>query len=468
MIFSSKNICSDVRFWIILFFVLRLFGITDPPLEVAHNWRQTTVTMPARNYLELDNNILYPRVDFAGEKTGITGMEFPLLNYLIYLVSLVFGYAHWYGRLINLVVSSLGLFYFYKIIKKYFSESMAFNASFILLFSIWFTYSRKIMPDTFSMSLVFLGFYYGSNYLDKARTWKNIFLYFIFVLIGVLSKLPSAFILVLFVPSILSKDTNIKSKFVFSIVSFLCLCACSIYYFYWVPHLINSYGFSHFFMGKSLLLGVKEVISDIRNALEKFYLDALQIIGFIIFLGGIGLAFLKRNKQILTLFGLSFVSFLLIMFKAGFTFTHHSYYIIPFAPIMAIVAASCLENIKNKKIKLVLLSLICIESLANKFHDFYIHENNLAMIQLEEKLNQIGNRGQLILINSGDVPTPMYFAHRKGWITFNENILNNNFILDLKAKGLRHIVILKRAFGDEIKLKYKLLLDNQDFAIYEI
>ena len=36
---------KDIRFWIIFLFLLRLYGITNPPLEVGHNWRQTTVAM---------------------------------------------------------------------------------------------------------------------------------------------------------------------------------------------------------------------------------------------------------------------------------------------------------------------------------------------------------------------------------------------------------------------------------------
>src|SRR5256885_261898 len=103
----SLSIFSDIRFWIVLYFLIRLFHITQPPLEVAHNWRQSTGLMVSRNFYEVEANILYPRVDMAGDKTGITGTEFPLLNYLIYLVAKVFGWADWYGRLINLIVSSL-------------------------------------------------------------------------------------------------------------------------------------------------------------------------------------------------------------------------------------------------------------------------------------------------------------------------------------------------------------------------
>jgi hypothetical protein len=65
---SHKLFLQDIRFWILLFFIVRLYGITLPPLEVAHNWRQATVTMVARNFAEVDANILYPRIDIAGKK----------------------------------------------------------------------------------------------------------------------------------------------------------------------------------------------------------------------------------------------------------------------------------------------------------------------------------------------------------------------------------------------------------------
>jgi 4-amino-4-deoxy-L-arabinose transferase-like glycosyltransferase len=123
---------GDIRFWILLFFVLRLYGITNPPLEIGHNWRQTLTNMIARNFLEMDNNIFYPRIDMDGNKTGIIASEFPLYNYLIYLFAKIFGYAHWYGRLINLIFSSIGTFYFYKILKKFFTHELAFYSSLIV------------------------------------------------------------------------------------------------------------------------------------------------------------------------------------------------------------------------------------------------------------------------------------------------------------------------------------------------
>lgn len=458
---------SDIRFWIILFFLLRLYGITYPPLEVAHNWRQVTVNMPARNFLETGPDIFYPRVDFAGEKTGITGMEFPLLNYLIYLVSLVFGYAHWYGRLINLIVSSVGLWFFYLLIKKYFSAHLAFKATFILLFSVWFTYSRKIMPDTFSMSLVIMGIYYANSYFDGRASVKNILFYFVFFLFGTLSKLPSGYLLVLIVPQLFKAKPSPFLKLIFVITTVFILLIVGIYYFIWVPYLTEHFGFSHFFMGGSTNAGLRELIEHWPLTFEKFYLEALQIIGFVFFVTGVVYAIVRKERLLLLVLALAFFAYLIVIIKAGLTFARHSYYIIPFAPIMALLAAYGIEAVAKRRVAAILLALILIESIANKFHDFHFNDNHAALLRLEPVLDSIGERQDLIYINSEGVPTPMYFAHRKGWIGSNEKVENNAVVNELKTKGLTYIVILKKVFGRPTKLPYSNVYENNDFTVYK-
>ena len=133
---------SKVEFWIFIFFLIRLIGITNPPLEIGHNWRQVTGLMVARNYLEVDANILLPRIDDHKGKSGIIGMEFPTLNYIYFGVSKIFGHDHWYGRLINLIISSIGLVFFSKIIRRFFSHNVVLVSTIFLLGSIWFSFSR--------------------------------------------------------------------------------------------------------------------------------------------------------------------------------------------------------------------------------------------------------------------------------------------------------------------------------------
>jgi 4-amino-4-deoxy-L-arabinose transferase-like glycosyltransferase len=466
--FQLKNVTTDIRFWIILFFIIRLYGITNPPLEVAHNWRQTTVTMVARNFYETDSNIFYPRIDIAGEKSGITGMEFPFLNYLIYLTSLVFGYQHWYGRLINLIVSSFGVFYFFRLIEKYFTKKIAFNAALILIFSLWFAYSRKIMPDTFSMSLMFIGIYYGSNYLDRGSNLRNLCCYCFFCLLGVLSKLPSAYILSLFTLFIFNPKVDVRPKAVFIISSFAYLIPVAIWYFYWVPFLVEQYGFWHFFMGVSFTNGMNDIRLNLHDALFRFYDTALKYTGFVTFIIGLIFIFKRNEKKMIYVFLLNFLSFMIVILKAGFNFTHHSYYIIPFIPVMALAAGYAVSLINNRKIAVLVLIAIGTEGILNELQDFRIKTKDEKLLQLESDLNRFSSRNDLIVINSGQYPTPMYFAHRKGWVDTNEKIADAAYINHLKTKGLKYIVILKQTFGTDIKINYDIVLNNEYYTIYKL
>lgn len=463
----NKNLLVDIRFWILAFALLRLYGITYPPLEVAHNWRQTTVTMVARNFYEISPDILHPRIDIAGDKTGITGMEFPLFNYLIYLVSLFFGYEHWYGRLINLAVSSLGIFFFFKLAKKYFRPDIAFYAAFILLVSFWFSYSRKIMPDTFASSLVLISLYYGSNYLDKKASNINLLFYFLFGLAGMLAKLPVAYFWIFYAILFYSKDVTLRKKFIFSIVSVTLAIPVYYWYFIWVPHLVEAYGFWHFYMGDPFVKGIKDAVAYYPRILNHFYESAIRYSGFIMMLTGIFYAFFKKNRILRATFFLSLFAFTLIVFKSGRTFAFHSYYIIPFIPVLALFAAFGISQIQNKKIVYGILMLISIEGLLNQWNDFVIKPDEKALTHLETDLNKVSNHDDLIVINSNNVPTPMYFAHRKGWVTSNENLLDKLYLETLKEKGCEFILVLKNTFGEDIPLNKEILFENEHYKVYK-
>ncbi|MEN9333783.1 MAG: hypothetical protein RLY35_963 [Bacteroidota bacterium] len=436
---------SDIRFWIVVFFIIRLIGITNPPLEVEHNWRQTTVTMVARNFLEVDNNIFYPRIDFAGDKTGITGMEFPMLNYMIYGVAEIFGYQHWYGRLINLIVSSFGLWFFYRLVSLFFKESVSFYATLVLSVSLWFQFSRKIMPDTFAMSLIIAGIYFGFKFLNNKNSksiWKAALAYFLLVLLGVLAKLPSGYLLIVFVFPIIDASIAIQRKVLFVFLSVVALMPALWWYFYWVPFLVETYGFWHFFMGKSITLGLQEIITHGQATAQKFYDTALKFIGFGLLVWGMFAAYHQKERRIFWILAVTLCSFSIVILKAGYTFPHHSYYIIPFVPVMALVAGFGLSSIHNKKLRIFLMTAIAIEGIANQQHDFFLKPSSQQLLNLESDLNQISQPNDLIAINSGDVPTPMYFAHRKGWIIHQDDLLNVSYLNEMKSKGLKFVVVL--------------------------
>lgn len=459
---------SDIRFWILLFFIIRLYGITLPPLEVAHNWRQTTVTMVARNFYETGPDILYPRIDIAGEKTGITGMEFPLFNYLIFLVSELFGYAHWYGRLINLFISSLGIWFFCGVIRNVFDKRWAFYSSMILLGSIWFAYSRKIMPDTFSFSFVIAALYFAVRYFSSGYRWNHLLGFLILSTIGILTKLPSGFALVFTLFWILNRRIPLKPRMIFLLAAGIS--GIPAFWWYWVhvPFLVETYGFWHFFMGKDILTGLNEILYWPVSTLRHFYDDALKFSGFFLFLAGLIIAVIRKDYQVVILFLTGFAAFFMVMLKAGYNFVHHSYYIIPFVPVMALVAGYGLSQLPKRWLTVVLLSLCVLEGVLNQQHDFSIKPHYAAIENLEKELDAVTRPTDLILINSGEVPTPMYFAHRKGWVASNEQISSQEFIRQLHSKGLRYILILKKAFGEPMDISYTVVFENDTFTLYKI
>jgi hypothetical protein len=463
------SLLKDIRFWIIFFALLRLYGITNPPLEISHAWRQTTVAMAARNFYEIDPNILYPRIDISEDLTGITGMEFPLLNYLIYLLSLVFGYADWYGRLINLIVTSIGCWFGYKLLRKYFSEQVSFLSTFVLIVSLWFPFARKIMPDTFAMSLVIMGIYFGTNYLEQqTRQIFNLLMYALLTLAGLLSKLPSGYILAVFAIPIFNKAISIKRKILFCAVSATICAPVAWWYFYWVPHLVSEFGLWHFFMGKGIAEGAREVAANMGGTLKHFYDFALKYVGFFVFLGGLILSIIRKERLLLTIIGLTFTTFLVVILKSGWTFVHHNYYILPFVPIMALFAGYALATIGKKKIQLLLLSAIALENVLNSHTDFIIKDKRKPIAQIENVLNRFSAPTDRIVINSGYDPTPMYYAHRKGWVATNEQLANESFLANLRQHGCKYVVILKHDLGEYLKMNLEVITDNDTYTVYRL
>ena len=465
-----KSYLSDIRFWIVIFFIVRLYGITNPPLEGASTWRQCDGLMIARNFYEIDSNILYPRVDLAGEKTGITGPEFPILNYLVFLVSLVFGFQDWYGRLINLIISSAGTWFFYRIIKKEFDQNIAFNSSIILIVSMWFSYSRIFIPDIFGASLCIIAIYYGIKFLENGSAWEWA-IFSMTAIVGCLSKISSAALLTVMLLPIVSPKYQISRKAMILLGALLTLFTVYVWYFIWVPYLNVEFGFgSHFFMGQSFLDGLSQHIENWKLTAKRFYETPLKYSGFVIFIIGLVYLLVKKDFRIIRAFGIPFFAFLIISIVAGWGFYVNSYYPIMFVPTMALIMGAFLSKI-NFKLSAIILLLISIEGIANQLHVFSIRESMKPFETISTILNQVGvNKLDLIAINSNSAhdPTPMYFAHRRGWGKSNEELQNPAIRSELISKGCKFIVVLGINNLKKIDLELPRIYDSELITIYKL
>jgi hypothetical protein len=461
----KNRYAKSIVFWIIVFFVIRLFNITSAPIEIAHNWRQTFTNTVARNFLEIDNNILYPRAVIFGNNSGVVGTEFPLLNYLIYILSSCFGYEHWYGRLLNLIFSSIGIFYFFKIIKRFVNPSLAFNSAIVLLCSIWFIFSRKSMPDTFSISIIFIGLYYGLSFFEKKKL-GHLLAYFFFVTVGVLCKIPGLFLLCIFIIPLLDRNQAIGPKLLFVTASVCSLAIIALWYFKWVPYLDGIHG-NKLYFPRTLSEGTKEVMEHLNQTAEKFYFSSLQgFLGFILFLVGLVYLVIRRMKRSILVVSALVIVFFLFIIKTGIVFPLHSYYIIPFTPVMCVIVAFGLEQISNFKLRTLLLLIIIGEGIANQQNDFFIKKDQLYKLQLESIADKFIKKNDLIAVNGGESPQLIYFAHRNGWRITNDQALNTNFCDSLKAEGCKYIILDKHNYDNTFIPPIGVeVYDDEDFRI---
>jgi 4-amino-4-deoxy-L-arabinose transferase-like glycosyltransferase len=463
---------KDIRFWLILLSLMRLYAITSPPLEFQHPWRQADGLMIARNFYETQANIFYPMVDTAGEKSGITGSEFPILNYLIYLVSLIFGYQHWYGRLIVLIFSTLGSFYFYKSIRKFFEENVAFNATIILTVSYWFSYSIKTFPDCFSAGLCLMALYFILEFLEKGKL-SYLLLYLIFGSLGCLSKISSTLVLSVLVIPVFFMNYPINRKIWTIASSGGVLLSIVGWYFVWVPYLNETFGYGdHFTSGCPLFsMGWAEIKAQWSAVLRRLYIVPMKYLGLIIFAGSLIYILYKRQWTVFSLFILPYVCFLIVILKTGHNVIADQYYVLCAIPAMAFVSGFGLGQIPNKKIMLMILIAISVENIGDQIDDSRAHKMNKAFENLEFIVDSVSKRRDLFVINSGPhCPTAMYFAHRKGWTVQPSKLLDQAFLQDIKQKGCKFVLVCKRMYNEDydVVLNLPQLFESEDYRIYAL
>lgn len=452
---------------ILISFVLRLIAIRDAPLEISHNWRQSFTAMVARNFDKAE--FLHPEVDMDGGRT--VAMEFPVFSYLIHIFNTVFGYAHWYGRLINLIVSSVGLFYFFRFVRLLYTERLALFSTVVLTCSIYFAFSRKMMPDTFSISLVLIGVYYLANYVISIRhSLLELITGSIFICIGLLSKIPSITILAFLAPVLI--DFKFKLKYrsmavIFGIIPGLLF--AYLWYGIMVPMQLQN-GAMQLYYPVRLIDGFGLLAGNLSGVFEKFYFSAFfSYILFIFFLIGIILLIIKKEKSLTILFSASIVSFFFFMLVGSNFFYFHNYYIIPIVPAMAVICGFALSNISNRR-PIVAILFLCVglsEAILNQQHGFFIPRSEMYKETLTGIVDKHVPLGMKVLINTGPNPQGLYFCNRKGWMLDEPLMITRKLIKEKTNENL--VVIIDRHLKTTFdEMEFSIIFQNEDFELLQL
>lgn len=158
-------------------FTARLYNVNEPPTDY-HCWRQTQTLMIAKSFHERDMNPLEPRVYWRNttsepmESEGIVGgTELQVTPWLTACIYKVFGTAYWVDRVVPIIFSLLGLYFFFLLLERFSGLVGATAGTMLLSLSPMYLYFGRVhMPESFALALSFMTFYWFDEWLRLNRT----------------------------------------------------------------------------------------------------------------------------------------------------------------------------------------------------------------------------------------------------------------------------------------------------------
>ena len=172
--------------------------LNDLPTSI-HAWAQSDRLALAINFYDFGFHFLTPRTYTLDSIGGITGVEFPLQAYLAALGGLVFGRGSIVTlfRLLDVAVELLGFYYLFRLVFERTGHFVAglVPGAFLLASPFFAFYAGGFLPDPFSLSLSFMGYYYWVRFFET-RHFPNLRLAVLVLGLAALIKTTSALHLV--------------------------------------------------------------------------------------------------------------------------------------------------------------------------------------------------------------------------------------------------------------------------------
>ncbi len=471
----KKPALSSILFTLLLAGIYLIIGFHQTMSlrpQSIHQWAQCDRASVALNFAYDSPNILKPQVHNTGNGTGITGMEFPIVNYIVGMLYRVFGFHEWIYRLVMLLIISTGLVAAFRSASLFLKSEFYAAAAVLLLFlsPVVVYYTPNFLPDTAALGLILCSWYFFFKYRLKAEK-KIIILLMISLSLACLIKVTH--LMSLAVMAAIAIDDHFrtlkqnekekrKSQKSFMILLLLPLLFCISWYSYasWLSESNNSTIFllkyrtilnsAHFFA----------ILEEIQKVwLKQFYskyMYAYLLISFTVII-----IFRKRIEQvifkiIMLLWTGNLIYFILMMAQ----FPEHDYYVLSMLPAIlfqSIAFFSILQSNHKKVITFispVLLAALIIHGIwfsRHVFHDRYdpgswmasnpVYNNYMG---LTSELRALGISRNDIVISAYD-PSPdisLYLMDQKG-ITIAD------------AEGIKRIVS-----ANAHKVQYIVVNDN--------
>lgn len=475
------NSAPMVSIIIIILFIQTLIHLRylDLPPSGFHQWRQTQTLSVARNFFEEDMNIFYPRVDSRGEFTGITGMEFPLVSYLIAVGYKIFGYSYIIQRVIMLLFSFIALWGCFLFFRKLLnSQSFGAFASFFLMFSPLFCYySICALPEVPALSFSFLSLYFFLSFSESGK--KSCFIAGLIALtLAALIKLSSLVIVLYIVYCIVKRNEKRFLKVVrLAGIGFVFIVVAAWYvYARYLRETYNNFDFR-------LEMNFPYSVDVILNVMKKVFVQWLPELyinyaAFVFFCAGVYFLIKVKYRVMNRFIFLYLTSFLIYFILFLPMFEIHDYYAVPVLPVLTAVTTAgfvmMFEKSQKKKWVLYFTCLLLVTTpilgTVRSLSRLESIDRKAEIFSVEEYLNAAAPEKDYLVIAAGDFSPSiyLYFMHRKGWSVGEK--LSPDDIDVMRSKGARYLISTSRTVDTQPALQDRISYVSEygNFRLYEL
>ena len=456
---ENRRWAAALALIVLLGLCLRLYHIRDPVLDHP-GWRQGDQAAIARNFAQLENNIFRPQVDYDGPPPNYIELELQIVPFAAAQLYRAFGVHEIFGRALVLCFSVATIFALLFLGQELFCRRAGLIAAFFYAVAPGAVYyGRTFTPDSVMVffSVVTLLFWWRWNARrDPAAFWLA-------VVCGALAWLAKPTALILLAPLLAMSFSRrgVRAFADWSMYGFLLLTLAPLIGYLWYEHRIAQW---HWASGITT-----------KHVLPQLVLEVTQAKAFGAALAG-SLALLRTLASTIlgpVLFALTLVGF--VTQPGGETARHRSwmlgawlaalalytfvvvnvervdYYMLPWLPFAAIVAAGAVENVwaaisqgtrvagptTLAALGVVAFFITYVDML--EIHPYYTWSRPVYSAATE--LDRTLEPGALIVMGHYD-PSVLYLINRKGW---EEDVLlwNVHDMTSAIAKGARYLVAVE-------------------------
>ncbi len=459
------------------------------PMSI-HQWAQCDRASVARNYAQDGMNFFKPHTHFLSNTEGVTGLEFPLMNYLAAICYKLFGFNEFWYRALSLLFLSVGLFFTFRITELFLKQTVLA----VLLTLSWYLspilcyYSPNFLSDAASLGFIMSAWYFYFRYREE-RTKKFLLLFFLFATLASLTKVTSLISIVVILTITLmeyfSSNVNLFKQLLKQVtVNRKEIVICAVLTFLLV---IGWYGYaailSNKMTDKIFLVGINPpqswsdfpwVWNDIKKLWLPYYYHWSMYIVYAISMLVLVFRFKKLHPllRLITLgLGVGTICFVFLFFNQ---YRVHDYYIIallPFFFFLVVAVVHYLQTVTQNQQRLkyllhtFLLIICCISTwwcsiyLADKYTN-----DHLPYYNIEGYMESFGVQpsDKVITLYDNSFNIQLYLMNRKGW-RIEENKIETKRIESYINRGAKFIMVNDTSALNNVFLKPFLKKETGEF-----